>query len=150
MVKLLEVTINGSFQFWVVINVHVSQFCVLTVLRIKLHKFVQLQHCVWVLVNAYVTVLIFWKVKLYHSYNIVIVEDGVFEVFRVNKLKLESWEDGGNCVPLDISFVLFCVITEQNSIIIDFNKDGTHFKMKHLMHWIFVSVVYSWVHPWKQ
>ncbi len=102
------------------------------------------------LVNAYVAVLIFWKVKLYHSYNIVIVEDGVFEVFRVDKFELESGENGRDGVPFNISFVLFGVIAEQNSIIVDFNEDGAHFEMKHLVHGVFISIVYCWVHPWKQ
>jgi hypothetical protein len=41
-VKLLEVAIDGAFEFGVVVDVHMGQFGVLPILGIKLHKLVQL------------------------------------------------------------------------------------------------------------
>lgn len=81
MVKLLEVAIDGPFEFGVVVDVHMGQFGVLTVLGIKLHKLVQLQHRIWVLIDANVAILVFGQVNLDHSDHVVIVEDGVLEVF---------------------------------------------------------------------
>jgi hypothetical protein len=58
-VKLLEVAIDGAFEFGVVVDVHMGQFGVLAILGIKLHKLVQLQHRIWVLIYANVAILVF-------------------------------------------------------------------------------------------
>ncbi len=81
MVELLEVAIDGAFKFGVVVDVHMGQFGVLPVLGIQLHKLVQLQHRIWVLIYANVAILVFGQVNLDHSDHVVIVEDGILEVF---------------------------------------------------------------------
>ncbi len=41
-------------------------------------------------------------------------------------MQVDSLEDQTQSVPLNVSFILFGIVTEQNSIFVDLNKDGSN------------------------
>ncbi len=139
MVELLKVAVNSTFKLSVVINVHMHQFSVLTILGVESHKLVQLQNCVRMLINANASILCLRQVQFQYPDHIVIVEQRVFQVLTVNKFELTSGQYGRYCIPLHISLVFLCVITQNNAVIIHLNEYRTHLEMKHLMHGVFGS-----------
>lgn len=98
--------------------IHQRQFQKLTLLLIQLDQLIDLQQRHGLLIQANLFVVILREVEADYPHEVVVVLKRDLQVLLEGEVEVDFVDDQAQGVPLDVALVLFCVVAQQDAVLV--------------------------------